>query len=123
MIEGDNKRQLGARIEQMVKTYLTDHGFTILEMNYRCRQGEIDIIAKEGDYYVFVEVKYRNSGKYGFPAEAVGTSKQKRISRAAQYYLYHQGLGEFTPVRFDVASVFRDEITYLRNAFDFRNHI
>ncbi|MCM1496934.1 MAG: YraN family protein [Clostridium sp.] len=123
MIEEDNKRQLGARIERLVKAYLTDHGFVILEMNYRCRQGEIDIIAKEGDYYVFVEVKYRNSGKYGFPAEAVGTSKQKRISRAAQHYLYHQGLGEFTPVRFDVASVFGDEITYLRNAFDFRNHI
>ncbi|MDE5862960.1 MAG: YraN family protein [Lachnospiraceae bacterium] len=119
MIREYNKRQLGARVERLVEAYLVDHGFEVLEMNYRCRQGEIDIIAREGDYYVFVEVKYRNSGKYGSPAEAVGASKQKRICRAAQYYLYHQGLGEFTPVRFDVASVLGEEITYLRNAFDF----
>lgn len=119
MIEEKNKRKLGAQVEQAVKQYLTAHGFQILEMNYRCKQGEIDIIAMEAGYYVFIEVKYRNSLEYGAPVEAVGTTKQKRISKAAQYYLYSHGLSEFTPVRFDVASVLENKITYYRNAFEF----
>lgn len=119
MKEERNKRKLGAEAEQAVKEYLLAHGFEILEMNYRCRQGEIDIIAKEEGYYVFIEVKYRNSERYGIPAEAVGIAKQKRISRAAQFYLYCHNLGEFTPVRFDVASVMENKITYYKNAFEF----
>lgn len=119
MIKEQNKRKLGAKVERAVKEYLLQHGFKILEMNYRCKQGEIDIVAREDMYYVFIEVKYRNTLKYGMPYEAVGTAKQKRICKAAQYYLYSRGLGEFTPVRFDVASVLEDKITYLKNAFEF----
>lgn len=120
MTQEKNKRKLGAGMEQAVKEYLQAHGFEILEMNYWCRQGEIDIIAREAGYYVFVEVKYRNSEKCGSPAEAVGTAKQKRISMAAGYYLYSHNLGEFTPVRFDVASVLKNKITYYRDAFPFQ---
>lgn len=120
MIEETNKRKLGTRIEGIVREYLTAHGFEILEMNYRCKQGEIDIVAREDGYYVFVEVKYRNSEKCGTPAEAVGIAKQKRISKVARYYLYCHNLGEFTPVRFDVASVLKNKITYYKNAFEFR---
>ena len=106
-------------MEQAVKGYIVDHGFEILEMNYRCRQGEVDIIAKEQEYYVFIEVKYRNSTKYGLPQEAVGIAKQRRICKAAQYYLYSHSLNEFTPVRFDVAAVLENKITYYKNAFEF----
>lgn len=119
MLDEKNKRKLGARVEQAVKEYLLQHGFEILEMNYRCKQGEIDIIARDGTYYVFIEVKYRNTVKYGMPQEAVGSRKQKRICKAAQYYLYSHKLSEFTPVRFDVAGVLEDKITYFKNAFDF----
>lgn len=119
MIKENNKRRLGAKVEQAVKQYLVAHGFEILEMNYRCRQGEIDIIAREQEYYVFIEVKYRNSTKYGLPQEAVGTSKQRRICKAAQYYLYSHNLNEFTPVRFDVAAVLVNKITYYKNAFKY----
>lgn len=113
-----NKRKLGAEVELKIRDYLVQHGFEILEMNYRCRQGEVDIIAKEDSYYVFVEVKYRSPSKrYGTPQEAVGFAKQKRICQTAQYYLYSRGLSEFTPVRFDVAGVLGEEITYLKNAF------
>lgn len=119
MIKENNKRRLGAKVEQAVKQYLVAHGFEILEMNYRCRQGEIDIIAREQEYYVFIEVKYRNSTKYGLPQEAVGTSKQRRICKAAQYYLYSHNLNEFTPVRFDVAAVLENKITYYKNAFKY----
>ncbi len=114
-----NKRKLGAEVEQLVKDYLTCHNYTILEMNYRCRQGEVDIIAKEEEYYVFIEVKYRSSSKYGSPQEAVGIAKQKRISHAALYYMYSHGLPDTTPVRFDVAAVTPGRIHYITNAFSF----
>lgn len=119
MINEKNKRSLGAKIEQFVSEYLSMHGFTILEMNYRCKQGEVDIIAKDAQYYVFIEVKYRNSTKYGMPQEAVGVSKQKRICKAAQYYMYSHGFGDAVPVRFDVAAVLENKITYYKNAFEF----
>ncbi len=114
-----NNRQLGAKVEQAVKGYLSKNGMQILEMNYRCKSGEIDIIAKDKEYYVFIEVKYRNSTKYGMPEEAVGVSKQKRISNAARYYLYSHNLGDDTSVRFDVAAVLEHKITYYKNAFEF----
>ncbi|MBQ9984510.1 MAG: YraN family protein [Lachnospiraceae bacterium] len=119
MIKEQNKRKLGAKIEQMVSEYLTAHGFVILEMNYRCRQGEVDIVARDAEYYVFIEVKYRNSTRYGTPEEAVGISKQRRISKAAQYYLYSHRLDESIPVRFDVAAVLQNKINYYKNAFEF----
>ncbi len=120
MLQEKNKRTIGSHAEQVVRKYLTEHGFEILEMNYRCKQGEIDIIAREDIYYVFIEVKYRTSTRYGFPQEAVGAAKQRRICGAAGYYLYSHQLGESTPVRFDVAAVLEDKITYIRDAFPFR---
>ncbi len=119
MIKEHNKRKLGAKIEQMVKEYITQNGFYVLEMNYRCKQGEIDIIAKDGDYYVFIEVKYRSNTQFGTPQEAVGIAKQKRICKAAQYYMYAHHLDAFTPIRFDVVAVLGQEITYFSNAFEF----
>lgn len=119
MIKEPNKRRLGAKVEQLVQEYLRAHGCIILEMNYRCKQGEVDIIAKDEDYYVFIEVKYRNSTKYGTPQEAVDNAKQKRICNAAHYYIYSHNLDETTPIRFDVAAVLEEKITYYKNAFDF----
>ncbi len=114
-----NKRKLGAQIEQRMKAYLTNLGFVILEMNYQCKQGEIDIIAKDGNYYVFVEVKFRKNTEFGTPEEAVGMAKQRRISKSALYYLYSHNLGEDTPVRFDVAAVQEKDVRYYKNAFSY----
>lgn len=114
-----NKRKLGAQAEQAVCAYLELHGFQILETNYRCKQGEVDVIARDHEYYVFIEVKYRNTTQYGLPQEAVGIFKQRRISKSALYYLYSHGLGENTPVRFDVAAILGNKITYMKNAFEF----
>lgn len=119
MINEKNKRRLGAKVEQLVSEYLTNHGFVIIEMNYRCKQGEIDIVAKDGEYYVFVEVKYRNNTRYGTPEEAVGVAKQRRICNAARYYIYNHNLSDATSVRFDVAAVLEHKITYYKNAFNF----
>lgn len=112
-----NKRQTGSQYEEKAAEYMKQHGYQILERNYRCRQGEIDIIAQDGDYLVFVEVKYRGSTEKGYPAEAVTERKQRTIRQVAAYYLYSRRLSEQTPVRFDVAAILGEEIQYIKNAF------
>lgn len=111
-----NKRHIGSRYEILAAEYLKSRGMAILECNYRCRQGEIDLVGKDGDFLVFVEVKYRRSEKNGTPAEAVTLQKQKNIRRTAQYYLYSHRYGDI-PCRFDVVSILGKEICWIRDAF------
>lgn len=113
-----NKRQIGAGYERQAGAYLKEQGYDIVEYNYRCRKGEIDIIAREGDYLVFCEVKYRRNEDSGDPSEAVDIRKQRRISRCAAYYLMEKRLPEL-PCRFDVVSILAGETILIRNAFDF----
>ena len=80
--------------------------------------GEIDIIAKDGDYLVFIEVKYRSSSKEGHPTEAVNFAKQRRITKTALYYCAVNGISEYTPMRFDVISILDDDIKLYENAFE-----
>jgi len=115
------KHDKGARGEEKACDFLQGQGYRILERNYRCRLGEIDIIAREGRTVVFVEVKARSSGRFGLPQEAVGPRKRRRMTAIALHYLQSRGwLGE--PARFDVASVGLDggqeTVTLFRNAFD-----
>ncbi|MBE5925242.1 MAG: YraN family protein [Lachnospiraceae bacterium] len=112
-----NKRELGAAMEQRMREYLEEHGFNIIAMNYRCKLGEVDIIAKDEEYLCFVEVKYRKDESLGFPEEAVDIRKQKTICNVARHYMYCHRLNEFTPVRFDVAAILGEEIRYRKNAF------
>ena len=112
-----NKRELGGHYEQLAADYLTAHGAQILVRNFRCRQGEIDLIIRDGRYLVFVEVKYRSSMGKGDPAEAVNPFKQQRIRNSARYYLYKNRCGEDTPCRFDVVSILGNEIRWIKNAF------
>lgn len=112
-----NKRQLGCRCEQAAADYLSRQGMQILERNYRCRSGEIDLIAHDGHYLVFVEVKYRSSSAKGFPAEAVNARKQQRIRQTARHYLYCRHYGADTPCRFDVVCMLAQEIQWIKNAF------
>lgn len=113
-----NNRSVGSAYEKVAGEYLQSFGYEILEYNFRCRQGEVDIVARQGEYLVFVEVKYRKNMAKGQPFEAITTAKQKRICRCAQQYLYQHRLTE-VPVRFDVVSILKDEITVIPNAFDF----
>ena len=112
-----NNRAVGSIYEEKIAAFLKQNGFVILERNYRCKQGEIDIIAKDGSYFVFIEVKYRASGSAGFSLEAIDHRKALRIRNAAVYYLYSHQLPEETPCRFDAAGIDGDEITYIRDAF------
>ncbi|MGN0299545.1 MAG: YraN family protein [Lachnospiraceae bacterium] len=113
-----NKRFVGAEKEEEAAAWLQSQGYEILEKNYRVSTGEIDIIAKERYFLVFVEVKYRSSDVAGTGAEAVGFRKQQRIYRTAQYYMKQHHIAESQPCRFDVVSIDGDnKIELIPNAF------
>lgn len=112
-----NKRTVGQEQEHRVETFLEEKGYKILERNYRCPQGEIDLIACHDGYLVFVEVKYRKTQRKGTPEEAVDNRKQKKISRAALWYLMEHKMPDETPCRFDVAAATPEEIRIYQDAF------
>ena len=82
-----NKRAIGTIEEDRAAAYLQEQGFLLLERNYRCKIGEIDIIAADGSYLVFVEVKFRKDGGRGSSLEAVNYRKQAVICKVARHYL------------------------------------
>jgi len=111
----------GKKGEELAAAYLAKAGYRIIERNYRCLFGEIDIVAEEGETLVFVEVKSRRSAAYGDPQLAVGPQKQKKMSRISLHYLSEHHL-RHRPARFDVVAVkllpsgYRIEL--IRNAFE-----
>ncbi len=115
-----NHRQKGTFVERIVAAYLEDRGVEILERNYRNRYGEVDLIGKHEGYLVFVEVKYRATLAKGSPQEAVGLQKQRRICAVADYYRCVHGIPLSTPIRYDVAAVLGEQVTWYRNAFPHR---
>ncbi len=121
MEKGVNHLKAGRLGEDLALNYLKKNGYRVVERNFRCNLGEIDIIATEGKTVVFVEVKSRWSERFGSPQMAVDTHKQKRISRVALVYMKSRGLKDRS-ARFDVVAVrFFPEgprIELIRNAFD-----
>ena len=113
-----NKRRIGAEYEQIAADYLTENGYQIVERNFRNRFGEIDIIAKDAEYLVFVEVKFRGSQSFGTPVEAVDFRKQRIITKVAWYDLLTHGGNEWTPCRFDVLAITGNTIRLYQNAFE-----
>ncbi len=112
-----NRRRLGTNYERAAAYYLEQFGYIVLEYNYRCRMGEIDLIAKDGSCLVFCEVKYRADSRKGSPIEAVGVRKQQTIFRCAMYYLTERGM-EDVPCRFDVIGIEGGKVTHIKNAFE-----
>ena len=112
-----NKRKLGEKIEQNVAEYLKTQGYIILEQNFRCRLGEIDIIAKEKNCIVFIEVKYRKNVVSGYPEEAVNFHKQQKIIKSSLYYIQKNHISINSCFRYDVVSVINNKITIIKNAF------
>lgn len=106
-----NKKELGNIGEEISCQYLKKIGYQIVERNFTCRQGEIDIIAKDKKEYVFMEVKTRSSLCYGRPIEAVNSYKQKHIYKSTKYYLHLNQL-ENRFVRFDIMEVYLHENKY-----------
>lgn len=112
-----NQRQTGTAYEELAANWLKTQGFQILKRNYSCGQGEIDIIAKDNDYLVFIEVKYRKYTHMGYPSEAVHLQKQKKIIKTALYYCYSHKIPETQACRFDVISILGEKIEHIKNAF------
>ena len=101
---GRSGQAAGRRGEDLACRHLEAQGYQILERNYRCRLGEIDIIARRGDLTVFIEVKTRTGPGHGAGHEAVTFTKRQRVIRAAESYAAARRLSDM-PIRFDVISV------------------
>ena len=116
-----NKRKFGTYGENRAIEFLKSKNYEIIEQNFFCRQGEIDIIAKDNQELVFIEVKTRNNELYGKAIDSVNNYKQKHIWNAAKYYLYKNNLFNCL-IRFDVIEIYikKNEvyINQIRNIFD-----
>ena len=120
--KGTGNKTLGERGEAIAAAYLKGQKFTIIQQNFRCKAGEVDIIARDGKTLVFVEVKARRSLSFGPPQLAVTPFKQRQVSKAALTWLAQHRLHEAS-ARFDVIAIMlRDhevpEIEHFRNAFE-----
>lgn len=97
-------KDIGSLGEDIAESYLRQIGYIVLDRNFRCRVGEIDIIGKDGDYICFIEVKTRYGKIYGNPCESVTYSKRRRIYRTAEAYIMRKKLFKFN-FRFDVIEI------------------
>ncbi|MBI1931993.1 MAG: YraN family protein [Ignavibacteriales bacterium] len=117
----DNKKDIGNYGEKIATDFLVEKGFEIIEQNYHFGHGEIDIIAKEKDILVFVEVKTRKNLEFGDPILAVTKNKQRQLKKIAEAYLYEKEIKN-TDCRIDVIGILLNKnlppkITYIENAF------
>lgn len=118
---GSTRSEVGRKGERLALSHLKRLGYRIVELNYRCPLGEVDIVAREGDTLVFVEVKTRRDRSYGLPRDAVGFQKRFQLSKVAQYFLKVKR-AEHMSARFDVMEVKIEKdgprIELLKNAFE-----
>lgn len=115
------EENLGKKGEKIALRYLKKSGFEIIECGFRALRGEIDIIAKEKETIVFVEVKTRRSNEFGSPLEAIDLNKQKQIKKIAAVYISKK-YRKFIPCRFDVIGIMVEKkgdykISHIKNAF------
>jgi putative endonuclease len=115
------KKELGRKGEEVALRFLKKKGYRIIEKNYVCKMGEMDIIAKEKDTLAFIEVKTRTSTEFGPPQLAVTPSKQRQLSKVALSYLNKKQLND-VKARFDVVAILLgqkgEEIELIKDAFD-----
>ena len=113
----NNKQVYGMEGEQLAYKKLKKLGYKILERNYRCPLGEVDLIAMHKGDLVFIEVKSRNSLLFGRPCEAVDWTKQQKLQRLAEYYINYKRAYNLN-ARFDVVEVLGDEIDIIEDAWE-----
>jgi putative endonuclease len=121
----NTKKHQGRHAENFAKRFLQQQGLETIEENYFCKKGEIDLIMREGEQLVFVEVKYRRNTHYGSGAEAVTYHKRQKIIYSARHYLHRHQLSNMTSSRFDVISMSLAQhqekgkyaIEWIKNAF------
>lgn len=119
ILKRDNYR-VGARFEEIAAGYLQEKGYVILKRNYRTSFGEIDMIARQEEVLVFLEIKFRSSRQYGSPSEAVDVRKRRRISKVALSFYSNHGYAQQLACRFDVIAIYGNgTIEHIENAFDY----
>jgi putative endonuclease len=112
--------QIGAAAEEQAKAYLEAQGLSLAERNYRCRQGEIDLIMQDRETLVFVEVRYRKHSHFGGAESSITRGKQRRIIMAASHFLQSMKGRNIPPCRFDVLAIEGKEpqnIHWIKDAF------
>jgi putative endonuclease len=113
--------ELGRIGENIIADYITKLGYKVVERNFACNQGEIDIIAKDKEELVFIEVKTRTDISYGEASEAVTNTKKRHLINSIKYYIYKQKL-ENQPIRIDVAEVYinkgKVKVNYIKQAIE-----
>lgn len=112
----------GRVTEAFAEKYLIEQGLTPIDRNIHCRQGEIDLVMRDDDIIVFVEVKYRKNNNFGRAIEAVSIAKQNKIRHCVAFFFQQANLNEYnTPCRFDVialeGNINQPQVTWLKNAF------
>lgn len=117
------RSRVGRSAEILAAAELGKRGYEIVASNYRCRMGEIDLVAKDGDCLVFVEVRCKRTSEYGSPAESITANKVKKLYATAQHYLINENLGDVA-CRFDVVEVGSESgnlvvLEVIRDAFSF----
>jgi putative endonuclease len=109
-------QQQGRDGEDAALAYLQERGLVLVEANFRCKPGEIDLVMRDGETLVFVEVRQRAAGSQVGAAASIGPAKMRRIVRAAQVYL--QGLQRLPPCRIDVVAIDGGQLEWIRNAIE-----
>ncbi len=116
-----DRREYGNEAESAAVRHLEARGYRVRARNFRCRYGELDVVAEQGDTVCFVEVRMRSTAVWGDPAHTVSFAKQRRVVKAALHYLFQNDLRE-RMVRFDVVSVVgqgeQARVEHIPNAFD-----
>ncbi|MDE5616209.1 MAG: YraN family protein [Clostridia bacterium] len=112
-----NNKKAGIEGENTAIEYLKKKGYRILERNFTSKTGEIDIIAQDKNYLVFVEVKSRDNLKFGYPVESVTLNKARKIVRTAECYLLYRKR-QNSLCRFDIIEVLKGEVNHIKNAYD-----
>ncbi len=103
-MKNKRKKIVGTKAEDMAASYLRDNGYEIILRNYKCKLGEIDMIARDGECLVFVEVRSRSSQKFGTPEQSMSGAKKKRLQKLAQYYMWRE-LRKEVFCRFDLVGI------------------
>ena len=111
----DHRRAYGAAGEARAAAWYVEHGYEVVDRNWRCREGELDLVVRRGRALAFVEVKARRTDRYGTPAEAVTPSKQRRLRALAARYLDATGARP-SSVRFDVVAILGEELEVIESA-------
>jgi putative endonuclease len=112
--------EIGHQVESCACHYLESNGLRLVDKNFSCKIGEIDLIMRDGETLVFVEVRYRAKAKYGDSLASITRSKQNKIIRAAKYYLQQNDLYDKVPCRFDVIAVdeqINNQVIWIKDAF------